>query len=142
MRSTRPRWPLPEGLPLDRSPHERPVLGPRPVVVLDVLPPEKLVEDEPRVRGALSDPAVRDDLAALGHSLALVQRSELVGVLERPVIVRRLAPGDVPCTGDVPRDLGLFLGKMIGGQLLAPILLRGPHVDEYGSASLLDARKD
>ena len=36
-------------------------LGPRAVVVLDVVAAEQLVQHEPRVRGALADPAVGDD---------------------------------------------------------------------------------
>src|SRR5439155_9953218 len=47
---------------LDRGAHQRAVLGPRPVVVLDVAVPEQLVEGKPGVRGPLADPAVRDDL--------------------------------------------------------------------------------
>src|SRR5919106_1724620 len=137
------RWSrIPRRLPLDRRPHQRPVLRPRAVVVLDVLYPEELVEDEPRVRRSLTDPAVRDDLAALGYALLLVERSKVVGRLERPVVVGRLPPRDVPRARDMARHLSLLLGKVVGSQLLAPVLLRGPNVDEHRRASLRDPGED
>ena len=46
---------------LDRDVDQVAPLGPRAVVVLDVLLPEQLVQHEPRVRRALADPAVGDD---------------------------------------------------------------------------------
>ena len=58
---------------LDRDVDEVPPLGPRPVVVLDVLLAEQLVKHEPGVRRALADPAVRDDRLARQHALAAVQ---------------------------------------------------------------------
>ena len=46
---------------LDRHVDEVAPLGPRAVVVLDVVAAEQLVQDEPRVRRALADAAVGDD---------------------------------------------------------------------------------
>src|SRR5512132_1546520 len=123
--------PMPSPL-LDRRAHERAVLGPRAVVVLDARVAEQLLQGEPRVARALADPAVRDDLAVAGDALALVQGPQLVRALERSVLVRRLGPRDVGRAGDVPRHLGLFLRKVVGSQLLAPELFRCADVDEPG----------
>src|SRR3954471_10163880 len=68
-------------------------LGPRAVVVLHVAFAQQLVQHEPGVRRALADPAVRDDrLAGAGHALAAVKLAQLVGRLERPVLLPRLRP--------------------------------------------------
>src|SRR5262245_33072923 len=77
---------------LDRCAHERAVLGPRAVVVLDVRVAEQLLQGEPRVARALADPAVGDDLAVAFDAFALVQGRQLVRAFERPVLVRRLGP--------------------------------------------------
>ena len=50
---------------LDRHADERAVLGPRAVVVLDVLVAEQLVQREPGVAGALADAAVGDGVLAV-----------------------------------------------------------------------------
>src|SRR5271163_2909748 len=47
---------------LDWGSHQRAVFRPTAVVVLDVLMPEKFLQDEPGVRGPLTDPAIRDGL--------------------------------------------------------------------------------
>ena len=58
---------------LDRDVDQVAPLGPRAVVVLDVVLAEQLVEHEPGVRRALADPAVGDHrLAVLDHALASV----------------------------------------------------------------------
>src|SRR5215212_3954460 len=57
--------------------HERAVLGPRAVVVLDVHVPQQLLQGEPGVRAPLSDPAVRDDLPVRGDALALIELAQL-----------------------------------------------------------------
>src|SRR5438093_12214819 len=115
---------------LHRCADEGAVLRPGSVVVLDGSVPEQLGQREPRVARALTDPAVGDDLLVGGHALALVQRLELIGRLERPILVRRLDPGDVRGAGDVAGNLRLLLRKAIGGQLLPPVLLRRANVDE------------
>src|SRR5205085_1418605 len=111
------------GLLLDGHADQRAVLGPRSVVVLDVLVAEELVQREPGVGGALADPAVRDDLAAGSGTGALVDRAELVRRLEGAVVVRRLGPGNVRRAGDVARNLRLLLRQVIRSELLAPVLL-------------------
>src|SRR3954468_8596056 len=49
---------------LDRHVDEVAPLGPRAVVVLDVVAAQELVQDEPAVRRALADAAVGDDRIA------------------------------------------------------------------------------
>src|SRR5579864_5952592 len=55
---------------LDRHADRAAPLGPRPVVVLDVGIAEQLLQHEPRVRGALADAAVGDDLFVRDDALA------------------------------------------------------------------------
>src|SRR5581483_10833978 len=71
---------------------------------------------------------------------ALVQGPELVGRLERSVVVGRLYPRDVRRPRDVTGHLGLLLGEMVGRELLAAELLRRAHVDEAGGTP--DLRED
>src|SRR5436305_3933190 len=80
---------------LDRHADERPVLGPRAVVVLDLLVAEKLGEHEPCVRRTFADPAVGDDRLPGVDPRAAVELLQLIGRLERAVFVGRSAPGDV-----------------------------------------------
>src|SRR6266545_5790443 len=115
---------------LYRCADERAVLGPGPVVVPDGPVAEQLGEREPRVARALADPAVGDDLPIRGHALTFVQGLELVGRLERSVLVRRLDPRDVRGRWDVARHLRLFLRQVIGGQLLPPVFLGRADVHE------------
>jgi len=82
------------------------------------------------VRRTLSDPAVGDDLLVGRDALRLVELAELVGRLERAVVVGRLRPGDVGRAADVSRHLRLLLRQVVRGELLAPVLLRRPDVDE------------
>ena len=70
-------------------------------------------------------------------ALGFVELAQLVGGLERPVVVGGLCPGDVRRAGDVARDLRLLLRQMIRRELLAPELLRRTHVDEAGVAAHL-----
>src|SRR5439155_19420133 len=84
---------------------QRPVFGPGTVVVLHVPVAPQLGQGEPGVGGALADPAVGDDLLVPCHARPAVQPLELVGGLERAVLVGRLGPRDVGRPRDVPRDL-------------------------------------
>src|SRR6478609_477624 len=77
---------------LDRHADQAAVLGPRTVVVLDVLLAEQLVQHEPGERGALADPAVRDGVGRQVDALGLVEGLELVVALEGAVVVGVLRP--------------------------------------------------
>src|SRR6478736_6082551 len=79
---------------LDRHADQAAVLGPRPVVVANAAVAEQLVVDEPRRARPLADPAVGDDVLVGRDALRLVQRREVLGVLERPVFLDRLGPWD------------------------------------------------
>ena len=68
----------------DRHVDEVAPLGPRAVVVLDVLLAEQLVQHEPGVRRALADPAVGDDRLAVRDPLAAVQASRSSADLNVP----------------------------------------------------------
>ena len=88
---------------LDRHVHEVAPLGPRAVVVLDVILAQQLVQHEPRVRRALADPAVGDDRLAVGDALRAVELGEVVGGLEGPVLLDGLRPRHRGRAGDVAR---------------------------------------
>src|SRR5205807_6392160 len=88
---------------LDRNVYEVAPLRPRAVVVLDALVAEQLAEDEPRVRAALADPAVRGHLLVRADVLAAVELPELVHRLERAVLPDRLGPRDRLRRRDVTR---------------------------------------
>src|SRR3954471_9171735 len=70
---------------LDRNVDEVPPLRPRAVVVGHVLVTEQLAQDEPRMRAALADAAVRDHLLVGRHVPPAVELLQLVGALERSV---------------------------------------------------------
>src|SRR3989440_9033061 len=72
---------------LDRCAHQGAVLGPRTVVVLDVGVPQQLVQHEPGVAGALTDPAVSDGRCAVVQPGRRVEGTQLVVGLEGAVLV-------------------------------------------------------
>src|SRR5205085_7341963 len=114
---------VPGSLSLDGDTHERSVLGPRPVVVLDVVVAEKLGEDEPRVRRALADAAVGDDRLVPTDARVRIELLELVGGAEGAVLGCRLAPRDVGRPGAVAGHLCLLLREMWRGEQVAAELL-------------------
>src|SRR3954452_11708060 len=81
------------GVLLDRDVDEVAPLRPRTVVVAHVALAEQLVEHEPGVRRALADAAVGDDPLAAEDALTAVELAQLVGGLERPVLLDGLRPG-------------------------------------------------
>src|SRR4051794_32935065 len=106
-------------------------LGPRAVVVLDVVDPEQLVQHEPGVRAALADAAVGDDRRSLADdALAGVQVAQLVGGLERAVLLDRLRPGHRGRAGDMATALRALLLVARHRDLLAAELLRRAHVNQ------------
>src|SRR5438105_1136500 len=106
-------------------------LGPRAVVVADVVEAEQVGQDEPGVARALADAAVGDDVVVGRQALLLlVDLTELVGRLEAAVLVRRPLPRDAGGSGDVAAAQGSLLRVLGHVQLGAGVLLRGTHVDE------------
>jgi len=114
----------------DRGADERPVLGPRAVVTLHVRLVEQLVQHEPGVRAAFTDPAVGDGVLAEVDAGLLVELTKVVVGLERAVVVGGLGPRDVRCRRDVAGPLGLFLRQVRRREQLPGELLRGADVDE------------
>src|SRR4051812_38410832 len=118
------------GTNLDRDADQRAVLGPRTVVVLDVLLTEDLVQHEPGVRTALADAAVGDRVLGVVEARVLVQGGQLVIRLEGAVVVRGLAPRHVDGRRDVATALRLLLREVRRGEQLAAELVGAADVDE------------
>src|SRR5215207_1957422 len=88
---------------LDRGAHEVAPLGPRSVVVPDLLVAKQVGQHKPSVRRALPYPAVRYDVVASTQAgLTLVDLTQLICALEGPVLPHRPGPRHVRCTWDVP----------------------------------------
>src|SRR6476619_3818863 len=83
-------------------------LGPRPVVVLDVLEAEQVFQHEPRDARPFADAAVRDHGSVARHALSAVKRLQLVDALERAVLVAVLAPGNALRARNVSAALAGF----------------------------------
>src|SRR5438132_7041588 len=118
------------GALFDRDVDQVPPLGPRAVVVAYVLVPEQLTQDEPRVSASLADPAVRRHSLVRGDALSLIERSQLVGSLERPVVADRLRPRNRGRGRNMSCTLRAFLLVAGGSDHVARVLLRAAHVDE------------
>src|SRR5690606_34775802 len=86
----------------DRHPDHVTPLGPGAVVVAHLRISEQLVEHEPAMRRALTDPAVDHDLFVRHDALVLVDGLQLIGRLEGTVLVDCHAPGDIRRPGDMP----------------------------------------
>ena len=72
------------------------------------------MQHEPRVRGALADAAVGDDLFGRHHAFAAVDLLQLVLALESPVLcVDRCGPRDARRGRDVASTLGAFLRQVL-----------------------------
>src|SRR5258708_23811636 len=80
---------------LDRRADQAAVFGPAAVVVADLLVTEEVLQNEPRVRAALADPAIRDGLLRAIEALGTIDRAELIGGLEPAVLGDRGRPRDV-----------------------------------------------
>src|ERR1700722_9011308 len=115
---------------LDRGAHQGAVFRPTAVVVLDVLVAEQFLQNEPGVRGPLTDPAIRDGLLRPVQPGVGVQLGQLVVGLESAVLVGGLTPRHVERSWDVAGPLALFLRQMGRRQDLAGELLGGAHVDQ------------
>src|SRR5262249_52073682 len=82
----------PSGRLLDRDVDHASPFGPRPVVIADAIVPEQFMQHEPRVRRALADAAVRDDVLVGRHALAGVMGTQVLGALEGAVLLHGLGP--------------------------------------------------
>src|SRR3954451_391149 len=115
----------------DRRPHEVAPLRPRAVVVAHLRIPEQVVQHEPGVAGPLPDPAVRDHVVLRREAeLVTVDPAQLVGSLERAVLVRRRLPRLAQRTRDVPAAQRPLLRVLRHVRQLARVLLRAAHVDQ------------
>src|SRR5919199_1951827 len=79
---------------LDGHAHQASPLGPRAVVILDVLIAEQLGEHKPGVAAALANAAVCHHPLIGCDALALVEGTQLLRVFEGAVWVDRPAPWD------------------------------------------------
>src|SRR5687768_1250466 len=91
--------------PLDGRADEVAPLGPRAVVVPDVLHAHQVLEDEPGVARALADAAVGDGRPVGLDAGGAVELLQVVGGLESTVLVARLAPGHARRARDVAAAL-------------------------------------
>src|SRR5262249_31524238 len=117
---------------------ERPVLGPRTVVVLHIGMAEQLPQHEPGVRGALADAAVRDRRRRAVQPGRAVQLAQVVVGLEGAVLVGGLRPRNADRGRDVPRPLGLLLRQVRGREQPARVLVGRADVDEVLHADRRD----
>src|SRR5258708_18917445 len=115
---------------LDRRADQAAVFGPAAVVVADLLVTEEVLQDEPGVRAALADPAIRDGLLRAVEALGPVDRAELIRGFEPAVLGDRGRPRDVRRPLDVAGTLRAFLREVLRGDELAAELLGVAHVDE------------
>src|SRR6478735_4301223 len=119
------------GSPLDRDAHGVAPLGPRTVVVADRLETEEVGQHEPRVRRALADAAVGDDVVGRREALLLeVDRLEVLAGLERAVLVGRARPRHRLRPGDVAAAHRPLLGVVGHVEQLAGVLAGRADVDE------------
>src|SRR6266508_2225702 len=117
------------GWVFDRHADDGAVFGPRAVVVLDVLEAQELFQDEPAKRRALANAAVGNHVLIAGDAFAAVELAQLVGSLERAVLVGCLVPRDVRGAWYVAGALG-SLGHTWRGDDLAVELGWRAHVDQ------------
>src|SRR4051794_28770994 len=110
---------------LHRQPHRVPPLGPRSVVVPDLVESQQIGEREPRMRGALADPAVGDRLPIFLEAVVLlVELLELTGRAECVSLrIDRLSPRNALGPGNVPPAEAAFLGILGHVGFLTPVLL-------------------
>src|SRR5947208_3255128 len=115
---------------LDGDVYEVPPLGPRAVVVSYPLVAEELAEDEPCVRAALADAAVRGHFLVGRDPLPTVELLQLVGGLERSVVLHCARPRDGGRGGNVSPALRALL--LVAGRRdqIARVLSGRAHVDE------------
>src|SRR5437588_7242784 len=115
---------------LDGYAHQASPLGPRAIVILDVLIAEQVGEHKPGVAAALANTAVRHHPLVGCDALALVQGTQLLGAFEGAIGVDGLAPRNAPGTRDVSGALRSLLLIADHSQELTAILLRRAHVHQ------------
>lgn len=94
---------------LDRGVHDRTPFDPGAVIVPHVAVSQQVLEHKPRVRAALADPAIRNDILVRGGSFPPVKLLQIVNRLERAVLLDGLGPGNALRTGDVPSRCAVSL---------------------------------
>src|SRR3989304_3921216 len=127
-------FPLAIFLLLDGYVYHAAPLGPGAVVVADLRVAQQVLEDEPRVGGALPDAAVGDDLLVGRDALAFVEGLQLLDGLEGAVLAHGLAPGNALGARDVPHALSGLLQPRRRHDL-AVVLGRRAHVDQGAAAA-------
>src|SRR3990172_12437681 len=107
---------------LDGEADDAAPLGPGAVVHAHVVVSEEVVHREPEERRAMAQAAVDDDLARpVGHGAARGEHAaQLVGGLERVVLVQQLAEVEVHGAGDPARPLGAVVEERRRAPALAP----------------------
>src|ERR1700733_3949174 len=98
--------------------------GPRTVVIFHAVVAQEIFQNEPGVRTALANPAVRDHFILSCYAFAFVKRLQRFRRFERAIFIRRLNPRNIRCPWDVsaplrglrhPRRRDNFPGKLVAG---------------------------
>src|SRR6185295_14107497 len=93
------------------------------------LKPQQVFQDEPRVAGPLADSAVGNHGLVGSDSRSSVQRLEVAGALERPIVVAGPGPGNALRSRNVTTTL-TGLRESRGSKDLSGEFLRTPHVNK------------
>src|SRR5579862_8314622 len=80
---------------LNRRANQIPPFRPRSVVILHLVVPQQILQHKPGVRTSLPDPAIRDNFVIAVHALRAIQLLQSIRRLERPILIRRLHPGNI-----------------------------------------------
>src|ERR1700682_2944272 len=89
------------GRPLDRGFDEISPFRPGTVVVANVLVAEEILEDKPRMAGALADAAIGDGFLIGDDALALVEGLQVIRGFKTSVVFNRLHPGNTLSARDM-----------------------------------------
>src|SRR5579875_2616888 len=114
----------------DGSAYQIAPFRPGAVVITDTWIAKQAGQDEPGMRGTLTDTAVRDDVVLRLDILAAVDLAQLLSRLERTVGIGGSGPGYVLGSGNMATALRTLLRIVHHMQQLAGIFLRRAHVDQ------------